>query len=602
VPSLLGSACLGLSFALFACGSQPKSSERAGHSERVTSNVLRQDYVGSEACAECHRAEYEAFRDSPMHRMTRDLAHTEIHAPFAGETLTLWGDTAHMQRDAGKRTLELVTRDGQHTTYRLTKVIGGRYREDFVGVQEASAGMRVEEQVLPVSYLIFDKSYRYKGYSVLVTERNRLEAGQVWRTSCIFCHNTPPQLLGLLDELHGPPSPSYQGSASDDAPPSRRFRYEISDPAGLDQALRSELAVLGEHPGPDEGQALLDEAMLRTRRSFDEQHLVELGIGCEACHGGAREHAAQPRSKKPSLTPESPLFRVTTASGEPLTPALEVNRACAKCHTVLFSRYPYTWEGGRRKVEPGGSTINSGEARDFLLGGCRNQLSCVACHDPHREDSKASLDELAGPRGDAVCSNCHQSLRTPEQVRAHTHHAPDGAGSHCLNCHMPQKNMGLAYDLTRYHRIGSPTDPERVEHDRPLECALCHADRSVDQIVSTLERWWNKRYDRAALSRLYGADLRINALRATLMAGLPHERATAAALAAKHGRSELLPLVAEVMKNEYPLVRYFAKRAAEQLSGRRLSFDPSLPGPAIEHNWPALLEALAEPKGNVPAP
>ncbi|MFZ5892621.1 MAG: cytochrome c3 family protein [Myxococcota bacterium] len=515
--------------------------------------------------------------------MTRRIGPNEVRAPFSGEIFKLRNDSARMQREGGALWLDLSSESAGSKRYRLTKVIGGRYREDFVGIETTANGGHAEEQVLPVSYLLFDGSYRYKGYSVLVTERNRLEAGQVWRTSCIFCHNTPSQLFSLFDELRGPPFPSYQGSASDDAPAERRFRYVIDDASALDAAVRAELARLGEHPAPDGGQSLLDEAMLRTRRSFDEQHLVELGIGCEACHGGSREHVAAPRARKPSFSPESSAFHVATSDGSALTPALEINRACAKCHTVLFSRYPYTWEGGQRRKDPGGSTINSGEARDFLLGGCRTQLSCTSCHDPHREDKRSDLEALAGPRGDSLCTSCHEKFRAPEQLRAHTHHPTDSAGSRCLNCHMPQKNMGLAYELTRYHRIGSPSDRLRVEHDRPLECALCHGDRSVDQIVSTMERWWNKRYDRTALEKLYGADLRINALRATLLAGLPHERATAAAVAAKQGRRDLLPLVVDVMKNEYPLVRYFAKHAAERLSGKTIVIDMALPADEIAH-------------------
>ncbi|HET9934215.1 MAG TPA: hypothetical protein VFQ35_26115, partial [Polyangiaceae bacterium] len=219
-PPLVVFAALAAVGLVAACGAAPKA-PIAQSSQRVTSNVRSEDYVGSKVCVGCHRSEYEAFVASPMHRMTRALPEAEVHAPFAGETFALNGDQARMHQRDGARWLDLLSRDGSAKTYRLTKVIGGRYREDFVGIEQ---GRAAEEQILPVSYLIFDSSYRYKGYSVLVTERNRLEAGQVWRQSCIFCHNTPAQLFTLFDELHGPSFPSYQGSTSDDAPGDRRFR------------------------------------------------------------------------------------------------------------------------------------------------------------------------------------------------------------------------------------------------------------------------------------------------------------------------------------------------------------------------------------------
>jgi hypothetical protein len=146
---------------------------------------------------------------------------------------------------------------------------------------------------------------------------------------------------------------------------------------------------------------------------------------------------------------------------------------------------------------------------------------------------------------------------------------------------MPKKNMGLAYELTRYHRIGSPTDRERVEGDRPLECALCHADKSVDELVRTMERLWGKQYDRGALQRLYGRDLRVNALEATLRYGKPHEQGTALAVAGRDKLQTFLPLVLAQLGNDYPLVRYFARHAVEQISGAPLPVDMNAPGPEL---------------------
>ena len=91
---------------------------------------------------------------------------------------------------------------------------------------------------------------------------------------------------------------------------------------------------------------------------------------------------------------------------------------------------------------------------------------------------------------------------------------------------MPKKNMGLGYALTRYHRIGLPDDPARVERDRPIECALCHADKTVAELVGKMERWWGRKYDRAALANLYGT-VDARPLQATLMRGKAHEQAVA---------------------------------------------------------------------------
>ena len=133
--------------------------------------------------------------------------------------------------------------------------------------------------------------------------------------------------------------------------------------------------------------------------------------------------------------------------------------------------------------------------------------------------------------------------------------------------------MGLDYALIRYHRIGSPTDPRRVLGDRPVECALCHADRSVEALVQAMERWWSKRYDRDALRALYGADLSVNALRATLERGKPHEQAVAiAVLGEARDRSAIRALAAQ-LSHDYPLVRYFAQRALETVTGAPLAID-----------------------------
>jgi len=552
------------------------------HQPLVTSNILRDDYAGSRKCADCHGAIYDAWEQSPMHRMTRHAQSASIEAAFDGATLRIAGDTATMEMRAGQRyvTIESAA-DGRHM-YRVTKVIGGRYREDYAGVDVTAASDPVHgsgvERILPVTFVFSTRAWRYKGYSVMVPERTGIRVQVPWSKTCIACHNTMPSLELLYGDLIGPGAPVYQGRVTSELiPPSRAWTIAPVDEQGLAYAVAHEVSRIGGSAmSPAEPLVnVLRRAVAETRSHFGGDDLVEVGVGCEACHGGAAEHAADP-AVLPSFALRSPLVRaIAPDRGEP-SRAQQINRTCARCHTVLFSEYPWTWEGGRRADRvPGGSTTNSGEARDFALGGCASRMACTACHDPHAEDRRAELAKLSTPAGNAICAGCHPALATADGLRAHSHHAP-GAGTACIACHMPKKNMGLAYELVRYHRIGSPTDPQRVLGDRPLECALCHQDKTVGQLVEAMERWWGKRYDRDKLSSLYGP-LAANVVRSTLERGKPHEQAVAIGVLAERGTKQDIGAILPHLAHAYPLVRYFAKHAIETLSGGQVPVDVEQP-------------------------
>jgi hypothetical protein len=141
---------------------------------------------------------------------------------------------------------------------------------------------------------------------------------------------------------------------------------------------------------------------------------------------------------------------------------------------------------------------------------------------------------------------------------------------------MPRKNMGLDGSLTRYHRIGAPTAPERVLGDRPLECALCHIDKKVSELVDSMEEWWPVRYPRQRLVELYGS-LDANVVRATLDRGKAHEQAVALGLLGEARARDAAPSISRQLGNEYPLVREWARRALDAL-GAPAPLPTTLPG------------------------
>ncbi|MDB4970943.1 MAG: hypothetical protein JWN44_6632 [Myxococcales bacterium] len=538
----------------------------------VASNMLRRDYAGSAACAPCHADEYDRFMTTPMHNMTRLPTAAVPTAAFDGR-FRFKDDAVRFETRGRDRLMTIESKAYGTRSFKVTRVIGGHYREDFAGVELGSDG---PERILPASYFLESKAWRYKGYSVMGAERPGLRPGGVWNRTCIFCHNTIPYFDDVLGALSDPKVGPYQGEVVDALlPAARRARWEITDAGAMRAAVADELHVLGAGAASKEPADLLKA----TRAKFDAAHVVELGIGCESCHGGSLEHVKHNRVR-PSYEPRAAFLRVTLpaptsplASGRDSPRAAAINRVCARCHQVLFTRYAWTWEGeARRGGAPGGSNINSGEARDLLLGGCAASMACSDCHDPHAHNRPRAAEIEA--RADGVCLRCHGQLASAPAQRAHTHHDPAGAGGRCLACHMPKKNMSLDNRLTRYHRVASPTERAKVEGDRPLECALCHGDKSVETLVATMEAWWNKRYDRAKLRGAYGDDLaHADPLVETLARGKPHEQAVALTLLGARGDKAAAPLIAAQLTHPVPILRYYAVAALEALLGGRAPLD-----------------------------
>ena len=194
---------------------------------KLQSNVLRADYAGSAACAACHADIYARWQRSPMHNMTRLPERAEIVAPFDNTVFHFKDDRIVLSRSGSERRLRIESpRFGDHL-FRITKVIGGHYREDFAGIElplteSPARSVSPEERVMPISFMLSSHQFRYKGYSVMSPERPGLRPGAVWNKTCIFCHNTVPYLSTVLGALAGPGTPPYQGEVVDPLLPAER--------------------------------------------------------------------------------------------------------------------------------------------------------------------------------------------------------------------------------------------------------------------------------------------------------------------------------------------------------------------------------------------
>ncbi|MFO0658628.1 MAG: hypothetical protein U0165_02160 [Polyangiaceae bacterium] len=384
--------------------------------------------------------------------MTRLARPSEIQAKFDGRSFRLKEDSVALTQDGDERFMQITSRFGNEN-YRVTRVIGGHHREDFAGVQviapTAGAVAQGPEKILPVSHVLATGELRYKGYSVMLPERPGVKAGPVWNKTCILCHNTASWLSTSLGWLGGPNGARYQGAVFESTLPLSKQRWpSISNHDEFQKALQNELAHYSKDSLEGDDRSITKQAVSSLRKNIDGDHLLEVGIGCESCHLGSKEHVAMP-SVLPTFKPSAPYLNV----GFEASSAEAQTRVCGRCHQVLFTGYPFTWEGGDRKQSAGGSNINSGEARDFLLGGCASKMSCSECHVVHAADGGAGkLAKLETIEGNSLCTRCHTQYEERTALEAHTHHKPQGEGSFCVSCHMPRKTMTLDNTLGRYHR------------------------------------------------------------------------------------------------------------------------------------------------------
>jgi hypothetical protein len=174
-------------------------------------------------------------------------------------------------------------------------------------------------------------------------------------------------------------------------------------------------------------------------------------------------------------------------------------------------------------------------------------------------------------RGDRACTQCHADLaRDPQTLAAHTHHAPESAGSRCLECHLPRIVYGLV-DVHRSHRVEVPDVARDVELGRPNACALCHLDASADELAASERAWWGERFA-SPRSRPDRAPLEIAEALASLHAGDALVRAVYAkafgradsALDAR-GRAWAAAQLVVALGDGYPAIRTLARRSLSAL-------------------------------------
>ena len=474
--------------------------EKRTNSLKLTahSNVTREDYAGSKSCQKCHESKYNDWQNHP-HKWMNANAMDALKGDFSGKkTIKYKGGTGRFVMEDGHPKM-ILERGDIYWRYRITRTIGSRFFQYYVGLLEEERGSnlpwkkerRTIEGVLPFGYW-FDAGDWIPTVHVLRdfdTDEAEVDPYNDWHflsydTACAECHTTWAFGDWIIRNAGATRFTGYTPHDVD-VHLGKLMQTQHPDRVPKDTPLKH-------YSYQDIEKIILHE---RQRPQTDER--LSLGVTCESCHLGAAEHARKSTPEKsevlPAFFPVSEHFYYAATNEAQIVnrSAVNVNFICARCHS-----------GGRPMYANGTHTWNSTEFTQASNGHCYHPdkaaekgmeiLTCVSCHDPHK---KTGAKWSRTPRqDDQSCIRCHQQFNTPEKQTAHTHHAPDTEGSRCMNCHMPRYTEGLQ-DMIRTHRIQSPVAEQLVKQNQVNACNLCHLDKSINWTVQHVREWYPGRHE-----------------------------------------------------------------------------------------------------------
>jgi predicted CXXCH cytochrome family protein len=520
------------------------------------SNIEPEDYSkgGPAQCGSCHPTEFKAWSNH-AHRWMNAKAtpdhvkgdfREQVRFPYLGGQGRFWrqGDQSWMAAERGK-----VRR-----AFRITRTIGSRYFEYYVGVQtvgpEPAGDPRYQvEHVLPFGYWLAKRQWVP---TVHIREDRADDHDEPnlnpyedfyfrgYDEICARCHTTLPAGDSLI-------------RSPDDAGKYSPYRFSM-DLAGYLQRQRPDFL-----PAPIEQveTSELQRPIAELISGNPPARILHLGIVCEACHNGCRQHVADPEHTPPHFFPTSPAVYAELPHDNPHgRTRANVNWVCSRCHVGLRPEFP-----------GGASTWNSAEYSDALRGGCYSQLRCVDCHEPHHTIGPAWAH--TADHDDGLCLRCHKAYQEARARQAHTHHSAGSDGDRCMNCHMPRVNEGLDA-VVRTHTIHSPTRPAVIEQNGPNACNLCHLDRSIDWTLQFFQKWYGRRFNEYEIAKNY-ANRQAPVGSLWLQHPFRATRLVTAAAYARRKKADILPELLGILDDPYLLNRQFGQMAVEELCGQSLA-------------------------------
>jgi predicted CXXCH cytochrome family protein len=425
-------------------------SERTQRSDLSSGLGSRRNFVLSEACANCHRSEFENWLGSHHRLAMRPATVGSVLGNFAGTTFADNAGATTFFCEGGKFMLRTAGPDGKLHQYQVKFTFG----------------------VSPLQqYLVELPGGRLQAFDVAWDSRPPTKGGQRW-----FSLNP-----------HSKPGPAA-----------------LAQWATIDQNWNSMCA--------DCHSTNVRKNYDSSGRTYDTTY-AEVDVGCEACHGPGSAHIAWAKLPSDRRA-RDPSHGLTVSFDQRIgigwtfdSESNEVRRSrapsndrevetCARCHsrrTEIHEDYVHGQSLGddyrvamlddglyfpdgqiEGEVYEYGSFVQS---RMFHEG-----VTCSDCHDPHSLRLRAE--------GNSLCTRCHIAARYDSP--RHHFHATGSAGARCIDCHMPARTYMLI-DRRHDHSFRVPRPDLSIALGTPNTCNDCHSDNDPSWAEAQIRKWYSKR-------------------------------------------------------------------------------------------------------------
>jgi len=397
-------------------------------------------YVGSAECAQCHRAEHDAWIDSHHGWALRQATPANVLGDFSNVSVEFGGINTRFFRKGTAYFVETDGADGAATEYKIEYTVGVEPLQQYL-VETRNGRLQALD-------LVWDTDQR-RWFHLYPDDIADAGDGfhwtgpyKNWQARCASCHQTD------FKKNYDRNSDGYQSAWSE-----LTVGCEACHGAG-----EAHVSWAQNPDGYDPGQFSESDSKGLLIAFLDGSKGQKTEIdSCAGCH-----------SRREALDPDSPPIG-----------------AAFNDHFNLALLRPGTYHADGQindEVYVYGSFLQSKMHA--------NGVKCSNCHEVH---SGALIAE-----GNAVCTQCH-SLQGQDEFPSlaladynapeHHHHPQDTEGSQCVACHMPAKNY-MVVDPRRDHSFRVPRADLSVKIGTPNACAGCHTDQSVRWAADRVSEWF----------------------------------------------------------------------------------------------------------------